>query len=42
MIQVQNLTKYFDGFQALDHADMHVRKGWLEYGKGIHSGYHPA
>ena len=27
MIQVQNLTKYFDGFQALDHADMHVRKG---------------
>lgn len=27
MIQVQNLTKSFDGFLALDHADMHVRKG---------------
>ena len=27
MIQVQNLTKSFDGFLALDHADMHVQKG---------------
>ena len=27
MIQVQDLTKTFDGFTALDHADMHVQKG---------------
>ena len=27
MIQVQDLTKSFNGFSALDHADMHVQKG---------------
>ena len=27
MIQVKNLTKTFDGFTALDHLSLHVRKG---------------
>ena len=27
MIRIENLVKYFEGFCALDHADMHVPKG---------------